>query len=201
MGDVPSTASDPNFWLHHCNIDRLWEVWFAPGDGLRNPADSNVEEERRWLRDTSFTFYDVDEDGEPCLVTFTSEQPLETERLGYIYAKLEGSTLVAMQILERECKSPVAAVALLAPHVWFRIVLPDEARGPGRVRGSNVPPTHQVISTKTRGKVAMTKRIGQLMVLCAVPVGLALGAHLAGAFRASGCRGAGSGAPGEGPGV
>jgi tyrosinase len=27
MGQIPTAAGDPVFWLHHCNIDRLWESW------------------------------------------------------------------------------------------------------------------------------------------------------------------------------
>ncbi|MDB5600011.1 MAG: hypothetical protein JWN71_2055 [Xanthobacteraceae bacterium] len=27
MGQVPTAGGDPIFWLHHCNIDRLWESW------------------------------------------------------------------------------------------------------------------------------------------------------------------------------
>jgi len=27
MGNVPTAANDPIFWMHHCNIDRLWESW------------------------------------------------------------------------------------------------------------------------------------------------------------------------------
>jgi tyrosinase len=27
MGDVPTAAQDPIFWVHHCEIDRLWESW------------------------------------------------------------------------------------------------------------------------------------------------------------------------------
>jgi tyrosinase len=27
MGRVPYAGGDPIFWLHHCNIDRLWESW------------------------------------------------------------------------------------------------------------------------------------------------------------------------------
>jgi tyrosinase len=27
MGRVPTAAGDPVFYLHHCNIDRLWESW------------------------------------------------------------------------------------------------------------------------------------------------------------------------------
>ena len=31
MGRVPSAANDPVFWLHHCNIDRIWAGWNAGG--------------------------------------------------------------------------------------------------------------------------------------------------------------------------
>jgi tyrosinase len=27
MGTVPFAAQDPIFWMHHCNIDRLWVIW------------------------------------------------------------------------------------------------------------------------------------------------------------------------------
>src|SRR3954454_22217358 len=37
MSQFDSAALDPVFWLHHCNIDRLWEVWRGmPNDG--NPT-------------------------------------------------------------------------------------------------------------------------------------------------------------------
>jgi len=36
MGAVPYAARDPIFWLHHCNIDRLWASWNAAGNA--NPA-------------------------------------------------------------------------------------------------------------------------------------------------------------------
>jgi len=29
MGDVPTAAGDPIFWLHHSNIDRIWASWQA----------------------------------------------------------------------------------------------------------------------------------------------------------------------------
>jgi tyrosinase len=31
MGAIPWAAGDPIFWLHHCNIDRLWASWNAGG--------------------------------------------------------------------------------------------------------------------------------------------------------------------------
>ncbi len=36
MGDPRTAANDPIFWLHHCNIDRLWNRWLAKA-GNTNP--------------------------------------------------------------------------------------------------------------------------------------------------------------------
>lgn len=39
MSDPGTAALDPIFYLHHCNIDRLWASWNA--DGNLNPTDPN----------------------------------------------------------------------------------------------------------------------------------------------------------------
>jgi tyrosinase len=39
MGTIPFAAADPIFWLHHCNIDRLWAAWNASGG--QNPVTIN----------------------------------------------------------------------------------------------------------------------------------------------------------------
>lgn len=51
MGSVPWAAGDPIFWLHHCNIDRIWASWNAAGRA--NPADA------AWLA-RAFSFADAD---------------------------------------------------------------------------------------------------------------------------------------------
>jgi len=38
MGSIPSAAGDPIFWMHHCNIDRLWASWNKAG--RTNPKGS-----------------------------------------------------------------------------------------------------------------------------------------------------------------
>jgi len=38
MGAVPTAAGDAVFWLHHCNIDRIWAGWNKSGG--KNPAFS-----------------------------------------------------------------------------------------------------------------------------------------------------------------
>jgi tyrosinase len=37
MGSVPTAAQDPIFYLHHANIDRLWNIWLAQGGGRSDP--------------------------------------------------------------------------------------------------------------------------------------------------------------------
>jgi tyrosinase len=53
MSSFDTAARDPIFWLHHSNIDRLWEAWLALGDPsdprsleFRNPRGRSVQ---RWL--------------------------------------------------------------------------------------------------------------------------------------------------------
>ena len=47
MKDVPTSSNDPIFWLHHCNVDRLYEKWLAntEADVSYKPApiDNSVE--------------------------------------------------------------------------------------------------------------------------------------------------------------
>ncbi len=43
MGSVPTAPADPIFWMHHCNIDRLWWVWQkTPGNAGKNPILSGA---------------------------------------------------------------------------------------------------------------------------------------------------------------
>ncbi|MEX0791156.1 MAG: tyrosinase family protein, partial [Actinomycetota bacterium] len=51
MGSFNTAGLDPIFWLHHCNIDRLWEVWDRQTSPARNnPATDN------WTTDQTFHF-------------------------------------------------------------------------------------------------------------------------------------------------
>ncbi len=75
MIDPACAALDPVFWLHHCNIDRLWKRWLALGGGRANPTDG------AWLTQ-SFTFHD--ETG--AAVELTCADVLDTARqLDYVY--------------------------------------------------------------------------------------------------------------------
>lgn len=77
MGDPNTAAQDPIFWLHHSNIDRLWEKWLELGDGRSNPTDNDV-----WMN-TPFTFYDADKEA---FVTIMGKDILKTAaQLDYTY--------------------------------------------------------------------------------------------------------------------
>ena len=46
MSDPATAALDPIFWLHHCNIDRLWEVWRNQGPQYRDSDRSALADRR-----------------------------------------------------------------------------------------------------------------------------------------------------------
>jgi Common central domain of tyrosinase/Polyphenol oxidase middle domain len=78
MGQVNTAARDPIFWLHHANIDRLWNRWLEygqPGSGRANPTADT-----QWMN-ASFSLFD--ENG--TAVTITAQQVLQTTKLGYRY--------------------------------------------------------------------------------------------------------------------
>jgi tyrosinase len=72
MGAVSWAANDPIFWLHHCNIDRIWASWNRAGG--RNPTDEG-------FLSRAFTF--ADEAGKPLQKTVADV--LDTAALGYVY--------------------------------------------------------------------------------------------------------------------
>jgi tyrosinase len=47
MGYVPTTAQDPVFWMHHCNVDRLWASWNRAG--YLNPTDPDFLSQVFWF--------------------------------------------------------------------------------------------------------------------------------------------------------
>lgn len=51
MADPSFAALDPIFWLHHANIDRLWEVWLN-----RDPNHTNLSSPF-WLGGVTFEFH------------------------------------------------------------------------------------------------------------------------------------------------
>lgn len=77
MGSVPWAAGDPIFWLHHCNIDRLWASWNRAG----NQNNASTPD----FKAKQFIFAD-----EKCSrVVATVEDVLDIGSLGYTYDRFE----------------------------------------------------------------------------------------------------------------
>lgn len=78
MSRFTQAALDPIFWLHHCNIDRLWEVWRRMRAG-QTPAPDPTDV--AWL-DASFQFRDASKASvtmRPREVLITTAAPLSYE--------------------------------------------------------------------------------------------------------------------------
>ncbi len=75
MGSFYTAGLDPVFWLHHANIDRLWQVWLD-----QDPAHLNPTDDPAWF-DTEFSFPKVGGG----LNTWKVGAVLDTASLGYNY--------------------------------------------------------------------------------------------------------------------
>lgn len=79
MGRVPTAARDPIFWLHHCNIDRLFTAWIS----LKRKAPDQAAS----FAAGKFAFpIDQDADYKPVASTLDMNS---TSPLGQVYESLE----------------------------------------------------------------------------------------------------------------
>jgi hypothetical protein len=140
MIDPNCSALDPIFWLHHANVDRLWNDWLALGGTRVNPPDN------AW-RNASFAFYD--ENGTK--VTMTVAQVLDSaNQLRYIYDDVPSfemaspppedapqaggpPELVAATDEPLTLAGGSASVTLSAPGETHELLSNAAAPGPGRV--------------------------------------------------------------------
>ena len=77
MGQIPWAANDPIFWMHHCNIDRIWVSWNNAGH--TNPTTA------AWLNKV-FTFAGPDGKG----VKWVVKDYTNTKKCNYKYDRLIG---------------------------------------------------------------------------------------------------------------
>ena len=74
MGAIPWAANDPVFWMHHCNIDRLWASWDTNHSNPNTPA---------WLNKL-FVFASANGQGERSPV----KDATNTVKCNYVYDQL-----------------------------------------------------------------------------------------------------------------
>jgi tyrosinase len=77
MSYVECAARDPIFWLHHANVDRLWQVWLNEGGDRANPLGVDS-----WKQEP-FVFFD--ENGQKVEMTACEVLNMATQ-LDYEYA-------------------------------------------------------------------------------------------------------------------
>jgi tyrosinase len=82
MGSFATAALDPVFWLHHSNIDRLWQVWLTADPSHVNPTGDSA-----WMK-TKFSFPKPGGG----TVTWQIGDVLDTTALGYEYESVKAPT-------------------------------------------------------------------------------------------------------------
>ena len=94
-GWMPSLLSpvDPIFFMHHCNVDRLWDIWTRRQELNNRSASPNAEQAKKYNPE-AFLFY-VDENKQPAPTTAGASTDINPE-WGYSYADGTGSDLVRM---------------------------------------------------------------------------------------------------------
>jgi len=121
MGSVPWAAYDPIFYLHHCNIDRLWASWNVDPN-RKNPSDPGF---------VNKTFVFVNGDGNK--VTPSIGSVLNIANLGYKYDKLEPLTPAHCLVLSAQATVARKLVASKVPRIPL---------GPGPIRAAlEAPPS------------------------------------------------------------
>lgn len=99
FGDMrsPATAGrDPIFWLHHANIDRLWEVWLSLEGSVRltDPGAASGAPVAEW---NSAEFWFGDEQS-PTVYAMPDIEDLDSAPMGYRYESIELPAAIAEQV-------------------------------------------------------------------------------------------------------
>jgi tyrosinase len=84
MSDPDTAALDPIFWLHHANMDRLWEVWNKSATGHHDPTDAQWKNGPASVGDRAFEMPDPD----GSTWTYTPQDMKSVTALGYDYDDL-----------------------------------------------------------------------------------------------------------------
>jgi hypothetical protein len=132
MGAVPYSSNDAIFWLHHCNIDRLWDCWRSV-PGHVNPTDD------AYLKQP---FSYVDENGQEVtktvrdiisgnMVDYVYERPSDCARPELLYAQSAKMTPKEVSTTRKLLAKPVVlgtatGVAINAPTTKASIALPAD---------------------------------------------------------------------------
>lgn len=124
--DHPYTAAqDPVFWMHHANIDRLWEVWLSAPWALPIPQDPDVPANVRTAWASARFAFGLDT--APARYAMAELEDISSPRLDYTYGQ-HGTMSPALEAAARALQTargggplPAADDATAAPpppHRW-----------------------------------------------------------------------------------
>ena len=105
MGSPATAGQDPIFWLHHANIDRLWEVWLALPGSLRltDPGGASAFLVSQWQ---SAIFWFGSEQS-PSTYTMDDVEDLTSAKMDYEYESIELPEVVAQAVAAARRAAPV----------------------------------------------------------------------------------------------
>src|SRR3954470_24909826 len=107
MQQFSTAGLDPIFWLHHANIDRLWQVWLDRDPSHVSPSVS------RWLTGVRFDFRDAD----AAAVKMSSNQVINTKAapLSYSYDDTSDPLTPALGIIHKPAAAKMTKKARKTP--------------------------------------------------------------------------------------
>jgi tyrosinase len=150
MTNPDTAALDPIFWLHHANIDRLWNVWLKqqrrpsdPPDAFKNPTNPD------WLdgpRNRDFSMPNLD----GSLYKFVARNVLDTTvpALDYVYD--DDAPPAPLESVAARLESLGASRALAAELEGGLTMTPPK---PAELMGANLEAVqlgHDVVQTQVR---------------------------------------------------
>ncbi|MER9243374.1 tyrosinase family protein [Mesorhizobium sp. M0633] len=126
---------DPIFWLHHCNIDRIWAEWQAVGNTSGDPNNTYPD-----------SFYDAD--GKPVSDT-TSKGALSLGSFDYIYDTIEPAVIEQISAKLDLQKFDAGGDALLSK---LNLTIPTSI-GSGASSGPALPNIERAVDVKVNDLV------------------------------------------------
>jgi len=137
MGKVPTAAGDPVFWLHHCNIDRIWSSWNASRG--QNPTQTNGVD---WAK-TNFVFADRNGNRFETAISTVSD----SSALPYSYDTMAG------QVVAQAGGSRPERHVLLKSIAPGAVAAPAEATPPSAVPLGGTPRTVRLAPTTPQNRL------------------------------------------------
>jgi tyrosinase len=168
MGAVETAARDPIFWLHHCQIDRLWYSWqragrrtpqmshtftFVKPDGTGGSFDLNQTLNHTTQPYTYDSYADVPR-GSPGPLAVQQENVLATQARGRPVRLTAGSTQVTLVSAPRPGQPGVQALS-----ARIQSVAPESPREPHRA-GPERPTCRALPRRSLRGAAAAAQQRG-----------------------------------------